>query len=82
MKKGRPMMAAMPMEYKPPSEKEQVTNHARNAKVRATQDWIDGRIDTPQHEKIHKRADHVIAKKNPKGFRGKTGERKPEKMGW
>ena len=91
MKKGamKPMLAVMPMAagsdkpYKPPSEKERVVSHARNAKVNATQDWIDGRIDTKQHENVHKRANHVIAKKGTvKGFRGKTGERKPEKMPW
>jgi hypothetical protein len=59
-------------------DRERVINHARDAKVRATQDWVEGRMPTDQHERVHKRANHVLSKKSPQEFKGKTGERAPK----
>lgn len=58
---------------------ERVNDHARNAKVNATQDWVDGRITSKQHSTIHARANHVLMNKGPKGFKGTTGEKAPPK---
>jgi hypothetical protein len=62
--------------YKEPTPVERIRTHARDAKVRATQDWVDGRMDTTQHNRVHARANHVLAGKSTREFKGKTGERK------
>jgi phage-related tail fiber protein len=52
--------------------------------VRATQDWVEGRMSTEQHKRIHNRANHVLSNKKPHEFKGKSGERMPKKgsLGW
>ena len=63
--------------------RERVKNHARNAKVRATQDWIDGNMKTEDHERVHRRANHVLAGKGTAEFRGRTGEKaSARKLPW
>lgn len=50
-----------------PTEEERNIEGAKHAKVNATRDWVEGRISTEKHDKIHARANHVI----------KHGGRKP-----
>jgi hypothetical protein len=65
--------------YKEPTPIERTRSHARDAKVRATQDWVEGRIDSKQHTNVHKRANHVLTNRTPREFKGTTGEKKPPK---
>jgi len=66
-----------------PTPIERTHNHARDAKVRATQDWVEGRMTSKQHENIHARANHVLMSKKPREFKGTTGEKVPKKgMMW
>lgn len=68
---------------KEPTPVERTRMHARNAKVNATQDWVDGRITSRQHANVHKRANHVLTNRKPEQFRGTTGEKAPKgKMVW
>jgi len=60
----------------PLTDTERVRQHARNEKVRATQDWVEGRITSKEHEAVHKRADHVLMNRKPKVFKGTVGEKK------
>ena len=69
-----------PQPYVEPTPVERTQSHARDAKVRATQDWVEGRMTTKQHENIHSRANHVLMSRRPKEFKGTTGEKAP-KMG-
>lgn len=66
---------------KPMTEHQQVKEHAKHERRRATEDWISGRISTKQHNAVHARAKHVISGKHPREFKGTTGERSPGKMG-
>ncbi len=70
--------------YKEPTPIERVRDHARNEKVSATRDWVEGRITSRQHAAVHKRANHVLMNKDPKSFKGMTGEKVPPKKlrGW
>jgi hypothetical protein len=69
--------------YKEPTPAERTRNHARDAKVRATQDWVDGRISSKQHANIHERANHVLNNRNPREYKGPTGERAPKgRLAW
>jgi hypothetical protein len=77
--------APMPMDTmpEPPTPQERTHDHARDAKVRATQDWVEGRITSKQHANVHKRANHVLMKKDPAKFKGTTGEKAMKgKMPW
>lgn len=65
--------------YKEPTPIERTRSHARDAKVRATQDWVEGRITSKQHTNVHKRANHVLTNRTPAGFKGTTGEKAPPK---
>lgn len=67
---------ASAMEPKPLSERQQLKEHARHVKRRATEDWVSGRMTTDEHNAIHKRADHVLSGKHPREYSGKSGERK------
>jgi hypothetical protein len=71
-------------EPKMPTMSRQIKDSARHAKVRATQDWVEGRMSTEQHKRIHNRANHVLSNKKPHEFKGKSGERMPKKgsLGW
>jgi hypothetical protein len=62
-----------------PTPIERTHDHARDAKVRATQDWVEGRMTSKQHENIHARANHVLMSKSPRQFKGTTGEKAPPK---
>ena len=62
---------------KEPTPLSRIKMHARDRKVRATQDWVDGHIDSKRHAAIHKRANHVLKGRDPLEFRGTTGEAKP-----
>ena len=55
---GTPKRVRAPKE---PSTPERMVARAHDAKVNATDDWANGRIDDKEHEKRHKRADKVIA---------------------
>jgi hypothetical protein len=58
------------------SDKDLAKEHARFEKRRATERWISGQLKTTEHERIHRRADHVLKGKAPRQFKGITGERK------
>lgn len=60
----------------PLNDRQQMKEHARHEKRRATEDWISGRITTHEHKAVHDRAEHVMSGKNPKHYSGKSGERK------
>jgi hypothetical protein len=66
-------------EPKMPTVTEQTHDHARGAKVRATQDWVEGRITSKQHKNVHDRANHVLMSRKPKEFKGMTGEKAGKK---
>jgi hypothetical protein len=70
---------AASMAPKPPTPQEQTHDHARSAKVRATQDWVEGRITSKQHANVHERANHILMNRQPKVFKGSTGEKAPKK---
>jgi hypothetical protein len=67
-------------EPKPISHAKILKEHARNEKRRATEDWISGRMDTKTHSHVHARANHVLASRQPREFKGTTGERAPGKV--
>lgn len=71
------IMASEPAKVAEPSDAERIESEARYHKRRATEDWIAGRITTREHEAVHRRANHVLANKDPRSFKGKSGERKP-----
>lgn len=64
--------------YKEPTDKQKIKTEAKYQMRRATEDWVAGRMKTPDHKAIHERAKHVIKGGNPHEFRGKTGERAPK----
>lgn len=66
--------------YKEPTPVQRTKMHARDAKVSATRDWIDGRSTTKEHNAIHARANHVLTSKPVREFKGKSGERKSRFM--
>jgi hypothetical protein len=76
-----PMLAAIvkPPMPRRPSDKQMVKDHARMQKRHATESWVAGRMTTKEHNAIHARADHVIAGKHPRQFRG--GTRRAPKAG-
>lgn len=53
-------------DFSQPSPAERMKDHARDAKVSATRDWVEGRIDTKKHNAIHTRANRVLTNKGPK----------------
>lgn len=66
----------VPTPPKQPSEHDIAKDHARYEKRRSTERWIAGSLKTSEHEKIHRRADHILAGKRPRDFKGATGENK------
>lgn len=77
MTKLVPMLSAiMAGHAEPITERQKMKEHAKHSMRRATEDWIDGRITTHEHNAVHERGKHVLAGKHPKHFSGKTGERK------
>lgn len=73
-------LAAEPAQV-PDNEEAKVMGEARYQKRRATEDWIRGRMTTRDHEAVHRRANHVLAQKDPRTFKGRSGENKPKKGG-
>jgi hypothetical protein len=61
---------------KEPTPAQRIRRSAKDTKVRATQDWVDGRISTKEHKAVHARADHVLTNQKPSAFKGMTGEKK------
>jgi hypothetical protein len=60
----------------PLSDRMQMKENAKHSMRRATEDWVDGRITTHEHNAVHARGKHVLSGKHPKEFSGKSGERK------
>lgn len=56
--------------YKEPTPAQRMKEGAGHAKVRATMDWIDGRISTKAHTEAHRRANHVM--RNARALTGKN----------
>ena len=79
-------MAMSPMPYKPPSVSKRLVEEAKETKVRATRNWVEGRLTSEDHQRMHDRADHVIrhGKMRPDG--AKLGEKpakvKEKRGGW
>lgn len=63
-------------ESKPLSERMLMKEHAKHSMRRATEDWVDGRITTHEHNAVHARSKHVMSGKHPREYSGKSGERK------
>lgn len=61
---------------KPLSHTQEIKVNTRHAMKRATDDWVEGRITTPEHKAVHSRGKHVLAGKHPSEFKGPSGERK------
>ena len=70
-----PMLGAIMS--KPKSDKHMAKEHAKHAMRRATEDWIEGRKSTKEHNAVHARAKHVLSGKPVREFKGKTGEKRP-----
>ncbi len=66
---------------KAPTDKHMMKENAKHTMRRATEDWVDGRITTKEHKAMHDRAKHVISGKEPREFKGPSGERSFKKMG-
>jgi hypothetical protein len=73
-------MASFP-EIKKVSEKHMMKENAKHTARRATEDWVEGRISTKEHCAVHDRAKHVMKGKEPREFKGPSGERSFKKMG-
>jgi len=52
-----------PKKLKEPTPADRSVSHAHDSKVRATADWVDGRITSKEHGEIHKRANLVLKNK-------------------
>ena len=65
---------ALPSEPHEISDADIAKDNARFQKRRATEHWIAGRMKTEEHEKVHNRANHILRGKQPKHFKGATGE--------
>lgn len=52
--------------YKEPTPAQRMKDHAKEAKISATRNWIEGHIDTKKHNEIHGRANRVLTNKGPK----------------
>jgi hypothetical protein len=61
---------------KPPSDKKMMKENAKHSVRRATEDWVSGHISTKECAAAHARAKHVISGKEPREFKGMSGERK------
>ena len=71
--KDRPAHPSEPVEV---PDADIARENARMQKRSATASWIAGRMKTEEHEKIHNRANHVLKGKQPKHFKGASGEQK------
>jgi hypothetical protein len=68
------------MAPKPLSDHQQVKMNAKHTLKRATDDWVEGRISTKEHKAVHERAKHVLSGKQPREFKGMSGERSFKKL--
>ena len=65
---------------KPMSEHKIMKENTKHTLRRATEDWVDGRISTKEHNAVHARAKHVLSSKPVREFKGTSGERSFKKM--
>jgi hypothetical protein len=65
---------------KPLTEHKLMKENAKHTLRRATDDWVEGRITTKEHKAVHERAKHVLSGKQPREFKGMSGERSFKKM--
>ena len=63
---------------KPLSDKKLMKESAKHTARRATEDWVEGRISTKEHQAVHERTKHVMSGKPVHEFKGMNGERKPK----
>ncbi len=68
------------MAPKPMSDHQQIKMNAKSTLKRATDDWVEGRISTKEHKAVHERTKHVLSGKQPREFKGMSGERSFRKM--
>lgn len=52
--------------YTEPTPAQRMKDHAKEAKINATRNWVEGHIDTKKHNAIHIRANRVLTNKGPK----------------
>jgi hypothetical protein len=52
--------------YVEPTPAQRMRDNAKEAKIRATDSWVHGHINTAEHNKIHVRANRVLTNKGPK----------------
>ena len=62
--------------YKAPTQHALMKESAKGSMRRATDDWVEGRMTTKEHNAVHERAKHVLSNKHPREFKGPSGERK------
>ncbi len=73
---AHPAPTAAPEAYKPPTDKQRTRENAKNEMRHATDSWVSGHLTTQEHSAVHARAKHVLSGKEPREFKGKSGERK------
>jgi hypothetical protein len=61
-------------------EKKMMKENAKHTARRATEDWVSGHITTKECAAAHARAKHVISGKEPREFKGMSGERSFRKI--
>ncbi|HWX29597.1 MAG TPA: hypothetical protein VNZ53_19395 [Steroidobacteraceae bacterium] len=62
--------------YKAPTSHQIMKASAKSSMRSATDDWVNGRITTKEHNAVHARGKHVLSGKHPREFKGTSGERK------
>ncbi len=66
----------MPTEHKMPTEHQRMKENAKSEMRRATDSWVSGHMTTKEHCAVHNRAKHILSGKEPREFKGKSGEKK------
>jgi hypothetical protein len=56
------------LNFRAPTEHQIIKERARSAMRNATQDWVEGRIGSKEHEAIHTRAKHVMSGRKVREF--------------
>lgn len=54
--------------YKAPTQHQLMKERAKGSMRQATDDWVNGRISTREHDGIHARAKHVATGRKPRDF--------------
>jgi hypothetical protein len=54
--------------YQAPTEHAMMKERAKGSMRNATDDWVNGRIGSKEHEAIHERAKHVMRGRKPREF--------------